>query len=257
MVPGDGTAVWTITHSTDFAKGLWALAASERPSERRSTSRPTRPSRGTNLRRIAEAAGARLDIVHMATDFIVALRQGRRDAPRGTRSTARCSTIRTEASRSRIPCIDPPSLGGARDVALVRRRRAAPHSGRRGQSAMGSDHRGLRSGGSALIELSRVSPSRPALRKVNPGYGSPRTHPERRLPGMWPPGARRAVPPGTVRAPSTATTASRAVPHPLTVSETGRRQEAPAAHWVGVRHVSSPLQSEVPVGQWHVPPEHD
>jgi nucleoside-diphosphate-sugar epimerase len=73
VVPGDGTAVWTITHSTDFAKGLVGLCGlREAVGEAFHITSDEALAWNQIYAQIAEAGGGRLDIVHMATDFIVA-----------------------------------------------------------------------------------------------------------------------------------------------------------------------------------------
>ena len=73
VVPGDGTSLWTITHNSDFAKGLVGLLG-----------RPEAIGEVFNImsdevltwdeiyRQVAAAAGVEARIVHIASDFIAA-----------------------------------------------------------------------------------------------------------------------------------------------------------------------------------------
>jgi nucleoside-diphosphate-sugar epimerase len=73
IVPGDGTSLWTLTHNTDFAKGLVGLLG-----QRQSIGHAFNIMSNEALtwdeitRQTAAAAGAEARIVHISSDFICA-----------------------------------------------------------------------------------------------------------------------------------------------------------------------------------------
>lgn len=72
IVPGDGTSLWTMTHSTDFAKGFVGLMGNRRAIGHAFNIMSDEVLTWNQiLEAIADAAGARADAVHIATDFIV------------------------------------------------------------------------------------------------------------------------------------------------------------------------------------------
>ena len=75
VVPGDGTALWTMTHADDFAVGLGGPAwATRLRSARPSTSPPTRSLTWNELTEtIATLAGFEPELVHVPSDFIAGI----------------------------------------------------------------------------------------------------------------------------------------------------------------------------------------
>ena len=78
IVPGDGTSLWTITHSRDFAVGFTGLLGKEAAiGEPFHITGDEAPTWNQIYRYLAEAAGvADPHLVHVATDAIVAARPG-------------------------------------------------------------------------------------------------------------------------------------------------------------------------------------
>ena len=71
IVPGDGSALWVITHNTDFAKGLVGLLVLEQAIGNAFHITTDEVMCWNQFYRIvAEAAGAEPQLVHMACDFI-------------------------------------------------------------------------------------------------------------------------------------------------------------------------------------------
>jgi nucleoside-diphosphate-sugar epimerase len=73
IVPGDGTSLWTITHNTDFAKGIAGLMGNEKAVGEafHITSDEVLTWDGI-LAQIAEAVGAKVNPVHISSEFILA-----------------------------------------------------------------------------------------------------------------------------------------------------------------------------------------
>jgi nucleoside-diphosphate-sugar epimerase len=74
VVPGDGTALWTVTHSRDFAGGLVGLLGN--PSAVGEAFHITSDevlAWNRIYEEIADAAGAKAELVHMATEYIAAV----------------------------------------------------------------------------------------------------------------------------------------------------------------------------------------
>src|SRR5690606_36293330 len=73
IVPGDGTSLWTITHNSDFAKGLVGLLG-----HRQAIGHAFHITSDESLpwdqiyTIVAEAVGVKPTIIHIASDFIVA-----------------------------------------------------------------------------------------------------------------------------------------------------------------------------------------
>jgi len=74
VIPGDGTSLWQLTHNTDFAKGLLGLFGHQQSIGHAFHITTDEVLNWNQIyRATAEAAGVdTLDIVHIATDFIVA-----------------------------------------------------------------------------------------------------------------------------------------------------------------------------------------
>jgi nucleoside-diphosphate-sugar epimerase len=73
VVPGDGTSLWTLTHSEDFARGLAGLLGNGQAAGH-SFHITSQEALCWNqiYAAVAEAAGAELRLVHMPSDFIAA-----------------------------------------------------------------------------------------------------------------------------------------------------------------------------------------
>ncbi len=75
IVPGDGTSLWTVTHNTDFAKGLVGLLG-----HRQAVGHAFHITSDEVLTwdqiymEIGRAAGVEPDLMHIASDFIIAFR---------------------------------------------------------------------------------------------------------------------------------------------------------------------------------------
>ena len=102
IVPGDGTSLWTMTHNTDFAKGLVGLLG-----HRGAIGHTFHITSDEVLtwnqiyEAVAEAAGApKPKLVHIASDFITACLPEFAAACTATRRIPRCSTT----ARSNILC---------------------------------------------------------------------------------------------------------------------------------------------------------
>jgi nucleoside-diphosphate-sugar epimerase len=73
LVPGDGTAIWTITHNTDFARGFLGLFG--RPEALGEAFHITSAEALTwneIYARLADACGAKANILHVPTDAVIA-----------------------------------------------------------------------------------------------------------------------------------------------------------------------------------------
>ncbi len=72
IVHGDGTSLWTITHSEDFAKGFVGLLGNNRAVGDAFTITSDEVLTWDQIyMTVAEAAGAEANIVHIATDYLV------------------------------------------------------------------------------------------------------------------------------------------------------------------------------------------
>lgn len=73
IVPGDGTSLWTITHNSDFAKGLVGLLGRRQAVGQAFNIMSDEVLTWDEIyRQVAAAAGAEARIVHIASDFIAA-----------------------------------------------------------------------------------------------------------------------------------------------------------------------------------------
>jgi nucleoside-diphosphate-sugar epimerase len=90
IVPGDGTSLWTLTHNTDFAKGLVGLlGCSQAFGHAFHITSDEVLSWNQVYQAVAEAAGvARPELVHVAADFIVACQPDAAGGLLGDKSTA-------------------------------------------------------------------------------------------------------------------------------------------------------------------------
>jgi nucleoside-diphosphate-sugar epimerase len=74
LVQGDGTSLWTMTHNSDFAKGLLGLMANARAIGHAFHITSDEVLTWDQIvRQIGAAAGTEPDIVHVASDFIAAV----------------------------------------------------------------------------------------------------------------------------------------------------------------------------------------
>jgi nucleoside-diphosphate-sugar epimerase len=74
VVPGDGTALWTVTHSRDFAKGLVGLLGNPKAiGEAFHVTSDEALAWNRIYDEIASAAGVRAELVHMASEYIAAV----------------------------------------------------------------------------------------------------------------------------------------------------------------------------------------
>jgi nucleoside-diphosphate-sugar epimerase len=90
IVPGDGTSLWTITHATDFAKGLVGLLGQTRAvGEAFHITSDEVLCWDQCYLAVAEAAGVeRPELVHIASDFIVACLPDEAGSLLGDKSTS-------------------------------------------------------------------------------------------------------------------------------------------------------------------------
>ncbi|HEU5013868.1 MAG TPA: SDR family oxidoreductase [Roseiflexaceae bacterium] len=73
IVPGDGTSLWPITHNTDFAKGFVGLLGHQQAIGHAFHITTDEVLTWNQLyEAVADAAGVKLNIVHIASDFITA-----------------------------------------------------------------------------------------------------------------------------------------------------------------------------------------
>jgi nucleoside-diphosphate-sugar epimerase len=73
LVPGDGTSIWTLTHNTDFAKGLIPLLGrSEAIGEDFHITSDEALTWNQIYSLVAKASGAELDVLHVPSDAFVA-----------------------------------------------------------------------------------------------------------------------------------------------------------------------------------------
>ena len=73
IVPGDGTALWTMTHNSDFAAGFVPLLGNDRAiGEAFHITSDEALTWNQYYQAVAEAAGAEIDIVHVPTDALIA-----------------------------------------------------------------------------------------------------------------------------------------------------------------------------------------
>jgi nucleoside-diphosphate-sugar epimerase len=73
IVPGDGTSLWTITHNSDFAVGFVGLLGRSAAIGQAFTITSDEVLTWDQIYRLtARAAGTEVEIVHIASDFIVA-----------------------------------------------------------------------------------------------------------------------------------------------------------------------------------------
>jgi nucleoside-diphosphate-sugar epimerase len=73
IVPGDGASLWTITHNSDFAKGLVGLLGHQQAIGHAFHITSDEVLTWDQIyQAVAAAAGVQANIVHIASDFIVA-----------------------------------------------------------------------------------------------------------------------------------------------------------------------------------------
>ena len=148
IVPGDGTSLWTITHNTDFAKGLVGLLGHPQAIGHAFHITTDEVLTWDQIYRIAgEAAGVEPKLVHIPSDFIAALPARSDGRPAGRQGRQRgLRQQQDQALRSRILRHRAFRGGHPAHAGVVRRRPRAPADRRRCQRALGQADRGLRAG---------------------------------------------------------------------------------------------------------------
>ena len=117
IVPGDGTSLWTITHNTDFARGLVGLLGHQQAiGHAFHVTSDEVMTWDQFYAAVAAAAGVEANIVHIASDFIAVCMPDLKGSLLGDKVTAWCST--TARSSALFPASAP-------------RRRSRAVSGRR------------------------------------------------------------------------------------------------------------------------------
>jgi nucleoside-diphosphate-sugar epimerase len=87
IVPGDGTSLWTITHNSDFAKGLVGLLGHEQSTGHAFHITSDEVLTWNQFYQItAAAAGVEAHLVHVASDFLVAWDPGEEGSLLGDKS---------------------------------------------------------------------------------------------------------------------------------------------------------------------------
>lgn len=102
IIQGDGTSLWTLTHAEDFAKGFNGLLGNQR-----SIGHPVHITSDEVLtwnqiyESVANAAGAELNAVHIASDFITKVAPGEKDGLWGDKS--HCAVFDNSKIKSLVP----------------------------------------------------------------------------------------------------------------------------------------------------------
>lgn len=102
IIQGDGTSLWTLTHAEDFAKGFNGLMGNQR-----SIGHPVHITSDEVLtwnqiyESVANAAGAELNAVHIASDFITKVAPGEKDGLWGDKS--HCAVFDNSKIKSLVP----------------------------------------------------------------------------------------------------------------------------------------------------------
>ncbi len=102
VVPGDGTSLWTMTHNSDFARGFVGLMGNVRAighAVHITSDEVLTWNQIYGL--IGAAAGAKPDIVHLATDFIIAFSPD--DLGNLTGDKANCGVFDNTKIRTLVP----------------------------------------------------------------------------------------------------------------------------------------------------------
>lgn len=108
IIQGDGTSLWTITHSKDFAKGFNGLLGNQRTIGHAFHITSDEWLTWNQIYQcVADAAGAELNAVHIATDFIDKIAPVKKTDSGAIKPIAVFLTIRK--SRALSPIIAPPS----------------------------------------------------------------------------------------------------------------------------------------------------
>ena len=126
---GDGTSLWTLTHSDDFAKGFVPLLGNTRTigDAFHITSDDVLTWNQITMI-LANAAGAEARIVHVPSDVIAATYPHWGDALLGGQRTAYLRHLQAAQRGTGLCRHDHPRAGGAGDHCLARRGSvAAPH----------------------------------------------------------------------------------------------------------------------------------
>lgn len=102
IVHGDGTSLWTITHSEDFAKGFVGLLGHQQAIGQPFTITSDEVLTWDQIyKTVAEAAGAEANIVHIATDFLVRFDESFRGSLLGDKS--HCAIFDNSKIKSFVP----------------------------------------------------------------------------------------------------------------------------------------------------------
>lgn len=102
IIQGDGTSLWTLTHADDFAKGFNGLLGNQR-----AIGHPVHITSDEVLtwnqiyEAVANAAGAELNAVHIASDFITKVAPGEKDGLWGDKS--HCAVFDNSKIKSLVP----------------------------------------------------------------------------------------------------------------------------------------------------------
>lgn len=102
IIQGDGTSLWTVTHSSDFAKGFNGLLGNQR-----AIGHPVHITSDEVLtwnqiyQTVADAVGVELNAVHIASDFISSVIPGEKDGLWGDKS--HCAIFDNSKIKNLVP----------------------------------------------------------------------------------------------------------------------------------------------------------
>jgi nucleoside-diphosphate-sugar epimerase len=117
IIQGDGTSLWTITHSKDFAKGFNGLLGNQRTIGHAFHITSDEWLTWNQIYQcVADAAGAELNAIHIATDFIDKIAPGEKDGLWGDK--AHCGIFDNSKIKSFVPdyCATIPFSEGIKDT---------------------------------------------------------------------------------------------------------------------------------------------
>lgn len=102
IIQGDGTSLWTVTHSEDFAKGFNGLLGNQRSIGHAFHITSDEWLTWNQIYQfVADAAGAELNAVHIATDFIDIIAPGEKDGLWGDK--AHCGIFDNTKIKNFVP----------------------------------------------------------------------------------------------------------------------------------------------------------
>jgi nucleoside-diphosphate-sugar epimerase len=102
IIQGDGTSLWTVTHSKDFAKGFNGLLGNQRAIGHDFHITSDEWLTWNQIYQfVADAAGVELDAVHIATDFIDKVAPGEKDGLWGDK--AHCGIFDNSKIKNFVP----------------------------------------------------------------------------------------------------------------------------------------------------------